>query len=320
MSFKIDHENSSKNLKIDSAGSGIDDIKFITKRDKGKDSMYDAFYDPEPEPVDEMGLNFITNEHKRVESPEPEQDPESEQEGSSDYESNGGDPFDKEQMSDDGEPELSYEEIQDQKAFYLVQLKRLHEKGHFISRRFGMEHPLSDIKKEVLRIQKEIELDDGLSWCKQGLIFCVSTIERANNHFDPIGAKLNGWSNVVMAQQDSYDTVLEKLYMKYYSKMPMSPEIQLIFMLAGSATMFHMQKTMMDSQFANMSLPTFNGMPPQDQAQSFKQKMRGPTVNMDDLLNEDYSDVSSVVSSEPQQPMEKIVQVPKPRGRPKKNK
>ena len=97
--------------------------------------------------------------------------------------------------SSNNDPVKSYEDIQQEKAFYLSQLNRLIKKGNVTSRRFGMEHSLEQIRGEVFRIKKEISIDSGVDYCRQGLMFCVSTIEMVEGKYS---GKMSGWSQNVM--------------------------------------------------------------------------------------------------------------------------
>lgn len=337
MSFRIDHENSPKNLKVDSFEDPIDDIKFVKSNQN-----YDIFKNPEKEvdEAEEIGLGFITNEGKRNE-PDPETDSEnmfqnpSQQDQDSDIMMQGKYPASDYQDETD-EPTLSYEETQHQKAYYLSQLKRLSERGHHPSRRLGQEHSLNEIKGEVLKIRKEIEINRGINYCKQGLMFCVSTIEMLNNKYDPFSVDLDGWSNVIMADKDAYDDVFEELYEKYSSSIAMAPEIKLISMVAGSAMMFHLQKSLMNNQFNKSGggasglfnslaskLGNMTGNPPQ----KTETKMKGPSIDTDELLrklnSDDFSDISSVSGANSEASFkaeEKVISLPQPKKRGRKPK
>jgi len=286
----------------------------------------------------ELGLDYLANENKRIKE---ESDTGSAQDGSVGQES-GGD-YGEDGYGDDGEeyddeyddeydedgPRMSYEEMQQQKAYYLSQLNRLEKKGNVLSRRFSSEHSLNEIKAEVFRIRKEKELEDGINYCKQGLMFFVTTIEMANERFDPFGAKLSGWSNSVMATQDSYDDVFEELYEKYSTKLQVAPEIKLISMIAGSAFMFHLQKSLVDRAMNGDDVlgslaGIIGGRKGNSHNEFKKEEMKGPSINTDELLRklsaDDISDISSIRSEESEllePPLEKsiTIQVPKKRGR-----
>lgn len=319
MSYRITHENQDKRLQVQSIGDPVDEIKFTKKA-----NISDFAMEPVEE-IDDTGFDFLANEKKRVEPEEPvyqEEEEEDQYQGNYDQESEI-DPMMQGNYSDDGEPqepEMSYEEIQQQKAFYLSQLKRLTDRGSIPSRRLGPEHSLRDIKGEVLRIRKEIEIGRGINYCRQGLLFCVSTIEMLNLKYDPAGIKLDGWTNHIMADKEAYDDVFEELYEKYSKNITMAPEIKLISMVVASAFGYHWQKY--TSQKVQPPASSYNRAPAYEP--KFERKMKGPSVDTDELLrklNDDMSDVSSIVSEVPEMPKEKetVVTVPKAkRGRPKK--
>lgn len=346
MSYKFEHEKSDKSLKVDGFDKGIDDIKFEKSTNNDKKPNKEFFEEPQELEEDDMGVEFITNENKRL--PEEEDNYEAEEEDEEEYEQSQEDPMmtgryaESDNESEASAPRLSYEETQQQKAYYLSQLKRLTDKGNVPSRRFGYEHSLNEIKQEVLRIRKEIEINRGVNYCKQGLMFCVSTIEMLNTKYDPFSIDLDGWSNVIMADKESYNDVFEELYEKYSSKITTSPEIKLIMMVAGSAMMFHLQKTIINKQFSSggdsggmlgsliNKLSGGGETSKPKSSENKEQKMKGPSVDTDELLkklnSDDFSDVSSVTSEVKEKKKEddkegKTISVtqPKKRGRKPKN-
>lgn len=280
----------------------LDDPETSVKREQN----YDFFMDEEEPPRDPgFGEDLIANKDLLVDNDKPEEfsdissEKESEIYGRSIVESN----------DNPEEENMSYDDMQQQKAYFLSQLKRLESKGHVPSRRFGMEHSLNEVKSEVFKIRKEIETDRGINYCRQGLMFCVSTLEMLNTKYDPFGVQLDGWSSVIMADKENYDDVFEELYQKYATKMQMAPEIKLMTMLAGSALMFHMQKSMMTKREEPATIQKHQPPPPA------VKKMKGPSINLDDA----FSDISSEASETPV--FTKTVNVPtgqKKRGRPAK--
>lgn len=341
MSYKFEHEKNDKSLKVDGFDNGINDIKF----EKNKKPENEFFEEPkETLDEDDIGAEFITNESKKI----PEDHENESFNEINDEDSQNEDPMMNQNFNDESEneseasaPRLSYEETQQQKAYYLSQLKRLTDKGNVPSRRFGYEHSLNEIKQEVLRIRKEIEINRGVNYCKQGLMFCVSTIEMLNTKYDPFSVDLDGWSNVIMADKESYNDVFEELYEKYSSKITTSPEIKLIMMVAGSAMMFHLQKTIINKQFSSGGgggggmlgslidkLSGGGNKSPEasKSSENKEQKMKGPSVDTDELLkklnSDDFSDVSSVTSEVKESKKDgKTISVsqPKKRGRKPKN-
>jgi hypothetical protein len=224
----------------------------------------------------QLGEDFLIHQEdvKQDDSEEDEQ-----------YDEPGDDIFFKEEQQQP-KNEMTYEEIQQKKSHYLYQLTRLRKRGVESSRRFGMEHSLEEIRGEVFRLQKEIDMDNSIDYCRQGLMFCVSTIEMLNGQYNT-GGKLTGWSQSVMGNIESYDEVFEELYDKYYTSVKMAPEIKLISMVAGSAFMFHLQKSLLNNET----------LAPR------QREMEGPRINTEELFEElnrevDLDDISSIASSE----------------------
>ena len=300
--IKINHENDTRNLRYESIGEGLNDININRPTN---------FEVPDiVETNDNIGLDFIVNDSKRNEIPE-----------SVDFQADFSDKSIKsfgmpesehsEQQSEQSEI-LSHAQIQHEKALYLSKLSRLEKMGIFASKKLGMEHPLNVIKSEFIRLQKEKEINDGVTVCKTGLIFCVSLLEKLNSNYDPLNVDLDGWTQHMMSTKEDYNEVFTQLYEKYHTNISMGPEITLITMVATSAFMFSISKKKMDvgsiiNSYMGQSEPEPKTQP----------NMRGPSIDTDTLLNklnnDSDSDASSVIS-EPV-PEIKTVNVPKKRGR-----
>ena len=80
----------------------------------------------------------------------------------------------------------------------------------------------------------------------------VTGIEFMNTKFDPINARLDGWSESVNEGVDDYDDIFEELHQKYKGDSKMAPELRLLMSLAGSAFMFHLTNTMFKSSVPGM--------------------------------------------------------------------
>lgn len=314
----LERENvlKSVNVRYDSSGNNVG----VRQKDF---SIEDLNEEDLEENNGNIGLDYFTNENKRIQ--ESDTSSESNPEGSETSDVMMGQRFAEEEQQSRAPEGMSYEEIQHKKAFFLSKLKRLQNKGHETSRRLGPEHSLEEIQNEVMRIDKEIEIDNGINYCKKGLMFFVTTIEMLNTKFDPVGAKLDGWSNLVMSEQDNYEDVFEELYEKYSTKIQMGPEIKLISMIAGSAFMFNLQKSLVDKAMnSNDILGSINNLMKKKGQEP--QEMRGPSTDTDDLLRKlasssDVSDVSSILSDSDAEEI-KVVSVPikKKAGRPRKQK
>jgi hypothetical protein len=299
MSYNIERKSDMRKIQTSVSGlGGVDNINI--NRDP---------FQSNPEEEQELGMEYLVDpdepSSERGEGNDSEHD-----EFQEEYDAFGENP---ENHHDDFEspPVKSYEEIQQEKSYYLSQLKRLEKKGNVTSRRFTMEHSLEEIRGEVIRIKKEQDMDNSIDYLRQGLMFCVSTIEMADNKYN-FGAQLGGWSQNVMGNIESYDSVFEELYDKYSTSVTVMPEIKLISMLAGSAFMYSLQKKMIGPQ---------TSVPPR------QREMSGPSIDTDELmrrLNEvDIDDDLSSNSSEEsvkitEEPLVKTINVPKKKGRPSK--
>lgn len=297
MSFNINRQSDGRQVKTDISGFGNDDINVSR----------DPFKMENTNLPDELGMDFLVDKTPETGGFEEEEDDD-------EYDEDGPDLFQTNTQQDSSYQDIqrSYEDIQQEKAYLISQLKRLEKKGSVLTRRFTMEHSLEEIRGEVFRIKKEESMDAGIDYCRQGLMFCVSSIEMAEGKYNN-GEFLGGWSRNVMGNIDSYDGVFEELYEKYYTTTSVSPEIKLISMLAGSGFMFSLQKKML----------TGTSIPPK------QREMSGPSIDTDDLmrrLNEievdEDDDIASIASNNSsikiKEAETKTINVKKPRGRQKK--
>jgi hypothetical protein len=307
MSFNIERDSDTKKIKTDVYGAdGTDTVNI--KREPFKRDIFES----NPAKEEEPGMEFLVDEEEEDDNQE-DYEPHEDEDGEED-----DDIFRKpESYNQPSGPVKSYEETQQEKSYYLSQLKRLEKKGNVISRKYTMEHTLDEIRGEVIRIKKEQDMDNSIDYLRQGLMFCVSTIEMADNKYD-FGAQLGGWSQNVMGNIESYDGVFEELYDKYSNSMTVMPEIKLISMLAGSAFMFSLQKKIVGSTSGNTTATTPR-----------QREMSGPSIDTDELMRrlgevDIDDDISSVSSSNTsvkiteQEPVVKTINVAKKRGRPSK--
>ena len=88
---------------------------------------------------------------------------------------------------------------------------------------------------------------------RKGLIAFVSGLEFLNSRYDPIGLKLNGYSEHVMTSLGDYDGVFLRLYDKYKDRTQvLAPEVELLMLLLGSMMMFHLTQS-----FVTQTIPQF---------------------------------------------------------------
>ena len=144
------------------------------------------------------------------------------------------------------------EEILLEKKDYLFKFDRLLEKGYNIQRRFTLASDLDEMAYEYNKIKNSKEMDNSIKFQRQMLMACITGVEWMNNKFDPFDVKLEGWSESVNENINDYDEVFEELHEKYKDKASVPPEIKLLFMLGGSAFMFHLSKTLFKTSLPGM--------------------------------------------------------------------
>ena len=152
---------------------------------------------------------------------------------------------------DNVHPRQNYEEIMKEKYELLYKIESLKKKGVQVPGNVSIESSIDEIKYVYNRVVKDREKLTAVRFSRKMLMAFCSGIEFLNNRFDPFDFKLDGWSESVHENVNDYDEVFEELHEKYKSKTKMIPELKLLFMLGGSAFMFHLTNAM----FKNTSVP-----------------------------------------------------------------
>lgn len=146
-----------------------------------------------------------------------------------------------------GSRRMSAEDIMNKKRELLYQLDRLERKGVKVPKKFTMASSLEEMQAEYDRLKTDRESEISVRFQRKMLMAIITGVEFLNSKFDPFDIKLDGWSESVNDQITEYDDVFEELYFKYRGKAKMAPEVKLMFMLSGSAFMFHLNNTMFRS-------------------------------------------------------------------------
>lgn len=178
----------------------------------------------------------------------------------------------------------------------LAKLLALRSKGVELTKNFDMDSSYSEIEFEYFTQKKALDAEASIKFQRQFLVATVTGLEYLNKRFDPIGAKLNGWSESVISDVDSYDDVFRKLYEKYSSRAELPPEIELLVLLVGSAFMFHMTNSILESAMGgafNKTVVKPNHAVPQSVSESIssvmkktnESEMSGPSFNLSSLFN-----------------------------------
>ena len=129
----------------------------------------------------------------------------------------------------------------------LFRMNRMCTRGGKQSRTMGVADSLEELRCECDRMQREIETEKSVKFQRSLMTSFATGVECLNARWNFAGIKLDGWSQSLQDDMDNYDEVFEELHAKYATKSVMPPEIKLIMMIASSAFMFHMSKSMFSS-------------------------------------------------------------------------
>jgi len=181
-----------------------------------------------------------------------------------------------------------------QKQEILLKLLNLEKKGIELSKKYSMDSKLSDLKFELEMHKNNAEIDVSVKFQQKMLIAAVTGLEFANKKFDPINAKLDGWSESIMDNLDDYESIFIKLHEKYKDRADLPPELQLLVTLAGSAFMFHVTKTLFSSamprgldnlQSSEIMKNISKAMQQEEKTVSNKNSnISGPSINLSTML------------------------------------
>lgn len=119
--------------------------------------------------------------------------------------------------------------------FQLLKMYPSESKGQW-----NMKMPLFELKYELLRREQFQEEQDQLMFMKNMMKMILTGIEMANEKFGPF-LELKGWSKEVTKDMNKYDRSLKALYHRYFRKKQMNPIMELLWLIVGSAAMWHIQ-------------------------------------------------------------------------------
>jgi Family of unknown function (DUF5767) len=198
------------------------------------------------------------------------------------------------------------EESYNSKKEILYQFERMEKKGITLPKKFSLSSDYDEMKFELNRIKRDLKLDSAIKFQRKVLMTSVNGIEILNNTFNPVGAKLNGWSAKVYDDLDDYDDIFEELFDKYKGKTSLPPEVRLMMSLGGSAFMYHMSNSF-SNQLPGLSEILKNNP---DLAKNLAQKTAEHMSNQETSANNLFGGLGSMFSgffnrgqSPSQQPM-----------------
>ena len=206
--------------------------------------------------IDNEEFQFFTNNKKQkpvIEKQSKQEESEEESEEESDDEDSGEEVSDSDSSSvassapKEKKPRMSSREIEKKKQELLVKLMALEKKGVNLTKNYSLKSSLEEIEFEYNTQKHAAEVEASVHFQQKILMAVVTGVEFLNKKFDPIGAKLDGWSESVMDNITDYEEIFQKLHEKYSEKASMPPELQLLVTLVGSGFMFHLTNTLFKS-------------------------------------------------------------------------
>ena len=198
-----------------------------------------------------------------------------------------------------------------EKQQILMKLVDLERRGVELTKKYSMTSKLEELKFELKLHESSAEVDASIKMQQNFLIAAVTGLEYANTKFDPIGAKLDGWSESVTDNIDDYHDIFAKLHEKYKHRADLPPELQLLVTLVGGAFMFHVTKTMFSSAMPrglnntqeseimkNISAAMSNPAPARV-ANVSTSEISGPSINLSNVFNrsDDTSSIGTIETS-----------------------
>ena len=158
--------------------------------------------------------------------------------------------------SQSSEPEvkvkLTKKQKEQRKQELLIKLIALEKKGVTLTKNYSLKSSLEDIEFEYETQRQAAEMEASVHFQQKILMASVTGIEFLNKKFDPIGAKLEGWSESVMDNITDYEEIFKKLHEKYSERASMPPELQLLVTLVGSGFMFHLTQSLFKSSLPGL--------------------------------------------------------------------
>lgn len=142
------------------------------------------------------------------------------------------------------EKPLSEKEIKLKKIEYLKKLSDLKSQGFELTQEFNFNSSLSDMECEYEVLKRYVDEKNGVKLYKNLLINGVALIEFFNDKYNPFEFHLEGWSEHMSVEVDSFEDVLRELYEKYRGNgRNIPPELKLVGLVFASGAAFHYSKS-----------------------------------------------------------------------------
>lgn len=148
----------------------------------------------------------------------------------------------------------SFEDIQAEKQSLLSKIKMMEERyGMHPSRRYTIMSNVDDLRAEYAMLKRQRGVEKAIKFGRKALLATVSGIEWLNGKFDPVGARLSGWSESMAEELDDYSEIFEELHDKYSDTVALPVEIRLLLGVGGSAVSYHIKKSLFSSNMPGLN-------------------------------------------------------------------
>jgi hypothetical protein len=126
----------------------------------------------------------------------------------------------------------------------LRKLCEIKAKGFSLTKEYDFNSSVDEMEYEYALLKSFADKRNGIKLYKSVLLNGISLMEFLNDKYDPFDFKINGWSEHMSIEVDSYEDIIEELYEKYKSSGKSTPpEIRLILLILASGAAFHFSKT-----------------------------------------------------------------------------
>lgn len=132
-----------------------------------------------------------------------------------------------------------------EKMRLLQKLNNLAKKGVELSKNYTMDSSITEMQGEYDTIIEDLSRKKSIKFQRDIFFLIVQGVESLNKTFDPFDIQLDGLSEKVEDEMDSYDEIFGELHEKYKNRVSVAPELKLLFQLGGSAMMVHLTNSML---------------------------------------------------------------------------
>jgi hypothetical protein len=140
-------------------------------------------------------------------------------------------------------PQQRYTDTLQDRHAVLLDIKKYLDMGYIFSKEYSISSNYEEMKADLDRVKMVHNNKKGIKFCRNALMTVCSGIEQLSD-WTSFG-ELDGWSEDVSMNIESYDDIFEELYQKYGSYVDVvGPEIKLVLMLIQSAFLYHIMRKM----------------------------------------------------------------------------